>query len=836
MNKLTPQGVQDPINWLACIVSMIKLTLCRQATGKNLLSIFCCSLAMVDSTDVLAVVDVEQAETVKGMEVVFGSGEAIQIWHFDHEQAAINVDGHLDEAAWSGPPVLDRMVVTKPDTLADPPYKTEFRMIYTDRGVYVSFDLEQPADTIVKRYAARDDFSVDRDNVSFTLDTSGEGLYGYWMNLSLGDVQMDGTVKPERRYSKRWDGAWYGATQLTEKGWSAEYFIPWSQMAMPKVAGVRHIGIYIKRDVAQLKEEWAWPPLPKSQPRFLSALQPLTFEAVDPRRQWSFFPYASATYDQIDEEFRYKAGFDVFWRPSSNFQLNATINPDFGTVEADNVVVNLTANETFFPEKRLFFLESQDIFTTTPRADASYGPKVVLVNTRRIGGPPPVPELPPGEEFTAREELKLAELHAAVKATGQIGSFRYGLLAATEIDTEYYHNDELYLQGGSDFAAFRLLYEDSHGAAYRGLGFISTLVRHPLSDAIVHGIDFHRLSTDGSWDINGQVLYSDVAENGVGYGAFTDIDYVPSQGHLHSFKLTYYDDKIDINDLGFLHRNDTREARYNFNWIQSGLTKVRDLEAGVVLNYAENSEGYRTSGNAALYADFTLNNLNFVSLFVWHAPKRFDDRNSFDNGTFEVAASSGADITYRTNTAKKLSVFGHFGYQGEDAGGDSYQVGAGLTWRPRHNVTLNAQAHYHESNGWLLHQEDEHFTSFVGSQWQPEISFDYFFTAKQHFRLVFQWVGIRAEEDQFYTLEDRGTELIPGPKPPGDTDDFNVSELAFQIRYRWQIAPLSDLYVVYTKGDSRQTDLMGFNDLFRDSWRYPLGDQLVVKLRYRLGS
>ena len=102
--------------------------------------------------------------------------------------------------------------------------------------------------------------------------------------------------------------------------------------------------------------------------------------------------------------------------------------------------------------------------------------------------------------------------------------------------------------------------------------------------------------------------------------------------------------------------------------------------------------------------------------------------------------------------------------------------------------------------------------------------------------MVFQWVGIRAEEDAFFTLEDGGTQLVPGPKPPGETDDFSISELTFQLRYRWQIAPLSDLYAVYTKGDSRQTDLLGLDNLFRDSWQRPLGDQMVVKLCYRLGS
>jgi hypothetical protein len=778
----------------------------------------------------------QQAEGDNSIELVFAYDNVISIQRLDHQQAAIKIDGHLDEPAWATPPVLDQFIVTKPDTLVIPPYQTEFRMFYTDKGIYASFDLEQPADTIIMRYAARDDFGVTRDNVSLTLDTSGEGLYGYFMNLSLGDVQMDGTVKPERRYSKRWDGAWYGATQLTEKGWSAEYFIPWSQMAMPRVSGVRRIGISIKRKVAHLDEDWSWPPLPRSQPKFLSSLQPLAFDSINPRRQWSLFPFTSLRYDHVDNDFDFKAGLDLFWRPSSNFQLTATVNPDFGTVEADDVVVNLTANETFFPEKRLFFLEGQDIFNTNPRSEAEYGPKVVLVNTRRIGGRPNLPDLPDDEEFPPREELQLAELLGAAKVTGQIGSFRYGLLAAQEEDTDYMKDNDIYVQDGRGFGVVRLLYEDSHGAAYRALGFISTVVRHPEYGAIVHGVDFHRLSTDGHWDINGQLLYSDTDEEGIGYGAFTDIEYAPRQGLKHSLQLTWYDDQIDINDLGYLARNDTREVRYFSEWVQSGLIKIRDSNLGTFMGYAENNQGFNTDAMIGVYANVTLNNLHSIDAFGWYSPSHYDDRNSFDNGTFKVAASTNVHFSYRTDAAKKISFSGKFVHEGETLGGHAYQLGAGLSWRPTHNVTLNAELNYRQSDGWLLHQDDEYFTSFDATEWRPELRFDFFATAKQHFRLVLQWDGIRARENEFYTLEEGSTQLIPGPKPPGETDDFSISELAFQIRYRWQIAPLSDLYVVYTKGDSRDTDLMGFGDLFRESWRYPLGDQLVIKLRYRLGS
>jgi hypothetical protein len=278
--------------------------------------------------------------------------------------------------------------------------------------------MQQPTDTLLKRFTARDDFQAARDNVSMTLDVSGDGRFGYWMTLALGDNQADGTVLPERQFRSEWDGAWYGATAETDTGWSAEYFIPWSQMAMPKEDGVRRIGFYGSRKVGYLDERWGWPALPNSLPQFMSALQPLELEGVDLRQQWSVFPYASSTIDFVTDDTRYKAGVDLFWRPTSNFQLTATLNPDFGSVEADDVVVNLTANETFFPEKRLFFQEGREIFDTTPRASGGGGgrQRFTVLNTRRIGSKPRSPDLPDDVDLSDRESLRRADLEGAVKA------------------------------------------------------------------------------------------------------------------------------------------------------------------------------------------------------------------------------------------------------------------------------------------------------------------------------------------------------------------------------------------------------------------------------------
>ena len=372
------------------------------------------------------------------VEVQFTSEEPIRLHRSTQAEAAIELDGLLLETIWANLPVYDEMRVTEPDTLDETIYSSKVRLFYTERGIYAGFDLEQPAETLVQRFSVRDDRETSRDTVNVTLDTSGDGRYGYWMTLALGDNQRDGTILPERQFSREWDGAWYGATAVTRNGWSAEFFVPWSQMAMPKREGTRTIGFYASRQVSHLNQRWAWPALTESQARFMSLFQPMHLDGVDPRQQWSLFPSGATTFDTAIDDTRYRFGFDAFWRPSTNFQLTATVNPDFGAVESDDVVVNLTANETFFPEKRLFFQEGREIFNTSPRGSAQvFFNRFTIINTRRIGGRPRELDLPDGFELSDRQELEPADLLGATKATGQIGGFRYGVLAALEDDTTY---------------------------------------------------------------------------------------------------------------------------------------------------------------------------------------------------------------------------------------------------------------------------------------------------------------------------------------------------------------------------------------------------------------
>ena len=323
------------------------------------------------------------------------SSKAISIQKTTEADAGITVDGKLSEAIWGALPNTGKFVVLEPDTLADVPHASHIKFAYTDEGLYIGADLEQPKDTLIKRLSGRDVYAgLNRDSINLTLDTSGEGLYGFWFGINLGDSLMDGTVLPEYRFSNEWDGPWRGASVETDTGWSAEFFIPWSAISMPSSGDVRNMGVYMSRKVAYLDERWGWPALPSTQPKFLSVLQPIELTGIAPRQQYNIYPFASVAQDSLDDETRYQVGADVFWRPSSNFQLNATLNPDFGNVESDDAVVNLSATETFFQEKRLFFVEGQEIFVASPRADTrssgvgNTGLPTTLVNTRRIGGRP----------------------------------------------------------------------------------------------------------------------------------------------------------------------------------------------------------------------------------------------------------------------------------------------------------------------------------------------------------------------------------------------------------------------------------------------------------------
>ena len=755
----------------------------------------------------------------------------------------VSLDGRLDEEIWRSVPASDSFQVVQPDTMQPPPFRTSVRFFYTAEGLYVGADMEQPADTLVERLSPRDQGYLTRDAFTFNLDTSGEGRYGFWFQVALGGSLSDGTLLPERDYSTTWDGAWRGATSRTDAGWSAELFVPWAVVNMPRKEGKRRLGFFGQRSVAHRDERWGWPALPWSRPKFISDFQPLVLEGVNPRHEYAVVPYASSTYDRLGDTVSGKVGLDVRWRPSSDFRMTATLNPDFGNVEADDVIVNLSAFETFYPEKRLFFQEDQEIFVTSPRANPyrrSSTPPFLLLHTRRIGGPPQRPRLQDGRAVEEAAFARPTELLGAAKLTGQRGNLRWGMVAAIEDETAFTATDstgrrERLRQDGRDFEAVRVLYERSEGP-YRAIGWMSTHADRLDGEAHVQALDGHFQNTDGSWRADGQLVSSNVVDTR-GYGGFVDVVWSPRQGLSHSLSMDHFDADLELNDMGYLYRNDLTRYQYRLRAQRSDLGWVRDRWSGLSLEWGQNQRGERVASGVGVSQTYRLNNQGELRWRGGFDAAGLDDRASFGTGSFEIRDRWDLNTSYESDSSRRFSYVLGFGWEDEPLEGGKATYQGAVTWRPTDRVTLEAGLDYVTRDGWLLYRGGDRMTSFEAEQWIPRWNFDYFPSARQQFRVALQWVGVHAHDTDYYRLPDRVGALVPSTDGTDADDAFTISELALQVRYRWELAPMSDLFVVYTRHASLPSAVdEGFVGLFSNALYEPIAEQLVVKVRYRLGT
>lgn len=754
------------------------------------------------------------------------------------------LDGDLDEAVWKDLPVIDGMQVIDPDTLEDAPYETHVRMFYTERGIYIGIMNFQPPDTFVARMTSRDT-RLARDGVVVGIDPSGQGLYGYFIRLNLGETMTDATILPERQMNMQWDGAWNGRTSELDNGWSAELYIPWSMMAMPRNDEDRVVGFYFERQVGHLNgDTWSNPPLPRTVNEFLSAFTKYEMPGIEPSRPLTYFPFIGGVHDGIRHEDTYKVGTDIYWRPTLNTQLSATINPDFGSIQADDVVVNLTAFEQFFPEQRNFFLEGQDIFITHPRASGfggGPGGPIQLVNTRRIGGAA-IFDVPDDVTVTPTDLSAPTDLLGAAKFTGQSGAFRYGTLLAAEDDMEIDgirdDGSKVTLQSeGRDFIVGRVLYEDTNRGGRRSIGWMGTSVNHPDIDENVNAIDAHFFSADNRWVFDSSFMRSD-KEGEVGYGGLADLAFRPERGRQHTFRATYFDETLDINELGFLTRNDQANLDYNFNMTESDIPWLRSRDTTWFVVNQWNLDGRPVRTGVFFNQNYNFLNNDTFAYSLRYFPGRVDDRLGRGTGDFKIPAREAANVSYETDPSLPLALNIGLSWDADDLGPSNVTTNAGVAWRPTDRFSSEFNVRYTDQEALLLHRGNGQYTSFEAHQWAPNLEVNYFIGPRQQIRFSLQYNGLKAFEDRFWqSSPDKVDYLTPVEKPTTTPDDFVISRMTFQARYRWEIAPLSDLFLVYTRGSNLPRDSFdSYSDLIQRTWNQPIVDTFAFRLRYRFGS
>jgi len=307
------------------------------------------------------------------------------------EGAAPRLDGRLDDAAWAQAVPATGFLQREPTEGAPAPEATEVRIVYTHDALYIGARMFSAAPDAIRSMVARRDRTIPSEQLVVSLDTRADHRTAYSFAITPGGVRTDyfhpSDFEDARDYS--FDPVWEAKTAVDSLGWTAELRIPFTQLRY-NPASAQHWGINLVRHVPARNEDGYWVLVRRTETGWSSRMGRLEgIVDIPPARRLELAPYVAGNatrFGAVDAadpfskrtETGARVGGDLKMGLGPNLTLDATLNPDFGQVEADPAEVNLTAFETFFEERRPFFVEGSDLL----------GGRGTFYS-RRIGAPPP---------------------------------------------------------------------------------------------------------------------------------------------------------------------------------------------------------------------------------------------------------------------------------------------------------------------------------------------------------------------------------------------------------------------------------------------------------------
>ena len=478
------------------------------------------------------------------------------------------IDGRLNDEVWTNAEAAIDFVQRDPDNGRPMTEETRIQIAYDDRFIYVAVTCKDATPRAIARGLGRRDEVPSTDYVTIGFDPRHDHLTGYAFQTNpsawQGDYSFYDDDNTDRDYNVNWDVR----ALLTEAGWDAEFRIPFSQMrftAQPTPGQVW--GFNAARQIRRKNELGSWVPRPRGERGDVSLFGHVIFDAplVAPGRV-EVTPYALQRNERDPDgtgDFGLSAGADVRYGLGSGATLSATINPDFGQVEQDPAVLNLSIYETFFPEKRPFFLEDSRTFIPP------YG-LFQLFHSRRIGR---VPEhFPVATEDTVIKQPSDTTIIGAAKLTGKSSGWTYGALTAmtgreygdvetttTGLDgTSLVSRRSQLLEPATSYNVARIQH-DLRGSSNVG-AIVTGVLREKDADAFTGGFDYNmrwdrnRTSFNGHW-----AMTHAPGDGGVktGLGGVTNL-YVNHKYFNTSLHADHFGTDFRITDIGYLRTRTNR--------------------------------------------------------------------------------------------------------------------------------------------------------------------------------------------------------------------------------------------------------------------------------------
>ncbi len=429
-------------------------------------------------------------------------------------EGELSIDGNLDDPAWQVAPVITGFVQGVPLEGATPSEPTEVRVVFDDRAIYVAARMYETDPQSIRARLTRRDERGSFDSFKLALDPNRDGLTGYEFEVSAAGAETDKYLFGDTQEDANWDAIWDSAVGIDERGWTVEMRIPLSQIRYEAKAGIQSWGVNFERRRLETNETDYFALQSRTARGRVSQFGTIDgIQVARSQRRLEVRPFAVSQYLAAPpepgdpffsgREVTPRGGVDMSMGIGSAFSLDATINPDFGQVEVDPEVINLSAFETFFPEKRPFFVRDAQIFSFAGSRGGRRGGGKALFFSRRIGRSPRGSG--PGDA-DYRDAPRQTAILGAAKLTGRTGGgLSVGALTALtgrESGRAYFSENDSTVQFVAEPPGGHVvlrLQQDFRGGASK-VGVIGTGLRRNLpqdgafdylpSDAYSFGVDF----------------------------------------------------------------------------------------------------------------------------------------------------------------------------------------------------------------------------------------------------------------------------------------------------------------------------------------------------------
>ncbi|MEO5798089.1 MAG: DUF5916 domain-containing protein [Gemmatimonadales bacterium] len=684
----------------------------------------------------------------------------------------VRLDGRLDEAAWQSATPFELGAQRSPDEGKSPTERTEFRVLLGPNALYIGarmFDREPGK--IIRRLGRRDD-NIRGDGLSISLDARHDHLTAFEFDVFPAGNKGDAAIGADGQPDDSWDPVWEVATSTDREGWTAEIRIPLSQLRFDRNAD--EWGIQINRLIQRKNEVDVFSYVPRNENDGVNRYGHLAgMSGLSTPRRIELTPYASANaqFDQTPpgnrfrdgSDFSRNAGADLRLGLTSDLTLDATINPDFGQVEVDPAVVNLSAFETTFPEKRPFFVEGADLFSFGQLHVFNNNGTPVTFFSRRIGRQPQGFIANP--DATDEDVPSQTTIAAALKLTGKLkGGWSVALLNAVTpeergrfVTTAGGPVQRAAVEPLTNYFAARVRREFHQGNT--AIGGLVTGVNRSLSDSVLAGllrgsaylagVDFTHFWANRNWALDASYATSLLHGSAAAIARTqrssaryfqrpdaTDLDYDPSRTSLSGYAAQLGLTKVagghwagsvalqekspgyETNDIGLTNTVGRRGVATDIHYFESKPGKVfRQWTLGFLSGNEWNYDGNHTTNFVGSIQNFTFKNFWTLNTNVFHNLSSFDDQLTRGGPLAKLPARTNANLSLQSSSRHPFLFRVEASGNWNPAGGFGRTLGLNLTYQTGPNMQVSFQpsfSRFHNVSQYVQRVDDTQGLTLYG--------------------------------------------------------------------------------------------------------------------------